>query len=309
MGFEVLVVGVDPGLVRADVGLGEFADPGPGKPIPAVVASRLVELYNKSFAPARSLPQLSGEMLTGFVFPVDFNRSFVVAAPPGPVRSAQAQVVGVSDRGLLAGLTVPLASAQRLNREADADAETFSAVTLQATEPSRVPALMEAVKEMGLRVDDQERRMAQSAGAAVALTTSALALLSALICLLAAFNIAHALSASVRARARELGVMRAVGASRADIFQLVLAEAGVLGLFGGAAGTLLALLGALAIDALALRALPGFPFKPDTFFRLPWWLALGGLCLGALAALAGAWGPARRASRVDPARVLSGQVG
>lgn len=308
MGIEVLAVGVDPDFVKADVQLGDFSDPGPGKPIPVVAASRLIEIYNKSFAPARGLPQLSSTMLVGFSFPVDWNRSFVAAVAPGPVTSSQAQVVGVSDRGLLAGVTVPLAVAVRLNQAANADASTFTGVALQATDPSDVPRLVAAVKDMGLRVDDQERRMSENAGAAVAITTSAMALLSALICVLAAFNIAHALSASVRARERELGVMRAVGASRGDLFRLVLAEAAVLGLAGGLAGTLVALLAALGVDAVAARVLPEFPFKPDTFFLVPPWLVALGVGLGVLAAIAGAWLPARRASRLDPARVLASQA-
>lgn len=305
MGIEVLAVGVDPEFVKADVQLGDFADAGPGKPIPVVAASRLIEIYNKSFAPARGLPQLSATMLVGFSFPVDWNRSFVAAVAPGPVTTSQAQVVGVSDRGLLAGVTVPLDVAVRLNRAANADASTFTGVALQANSPSDVPALVAAVKDMGLRVDDQERRMSENAGAAVAITTSAMALLSALICVLAAFNIAHALSASVRAREKELGVMRAVGASRSDIFKLVLVEALALGLGGGLVGTIGAVAAALGVDALAVRALPEFPFKPDTFFLVPAWLVLLGVALGVVASIAGAWLPARRASAVDPARVLA----
>lgn len=149
--------------------------------------------------------------------------------------------------------------------------------------------------------------MSENAGAAVAITTSAMALLSVLICVLAAFNIAHALSAAVRARQKELGVMRAVGASQRDIFSLVLAEAAVLGVFGGIAGTIVALLACLGVDMLATRVLPEFPFKPESFFAAPPWLPLLGVSLGVLAAVAGAWLPARRAANVDPARVLAGQ--
>jgi len=193
-----------------------------------------------------------------------------------------------------------------VNRAAGVDAETFTAVTLVATDPSEVPALAEEVKAMGLEIDDQERRLAENAGAAVALTTSALALLSILICLLAAVNITHALSASVRARAREIGVMQAVGASRADVRNIVLAEAGVLGLLGGLAGTAGALALALGVDALSSRLLPPFPFKPESFFSFPAWVLLGGVGLGLFAALAGAYFPARAAAATDPARTLAG---
>jgi putative ABC transport system permease protein len=214
MGLEVLAVGVEPDFVRRDVLMGDFVDQGPDQPIPALASTRLLEIYNKSFAPQRSLPQLSGQMLTGFVFPIDFNRSFVTATPPSASSiPAQAQLVGVSDRALLAGVTIPLDTARRLNRLANLDDSTFTAVTVQTADPSAVPGVVTAVKAMGLSVDDQERRMAENAGAAVAISTSSLALLSVLICVLAAFNIAHAFSAAVRAREKELGVMRAVGAA------------------------------------------------------------------------------------------------
>ncbi len=306
MGLEILAQGVDAALLEDEVDPQTFRDVAPGEPIPAVAATRLLEIYNKSFAPARKLPQLSPAMLVGFSFPVEFNRSFVSASPPGPRIAAQLQLVGMSDRALLAGVTVPLETAQRLNRQTGQDAETFTGVTLRASDPSTVPRIAEEVRRMGFEVDDTERRMAESAGAAVAITTSALALLSVLICLLAAVNIAHALSAQVRARAKEIGVMRAVGATKADIRGLVLSEAAVIGALGGALGTGLAFVAARVLDVLSHRALPPFPFQPESFFAFPPWLLAGGVLLGLLAALGGAFVPARAAAATDPARTLAG---
>jgi putative ABC transport system permease protein len=300
------VVGVEGALVQPDVQRGTFEERGPDASIPVLVSTRLLEIYNKTFAPSRRLPQLAVGMVVGFSFPVEFNRSWVGVPTSGPSLPTRMEIVGASDRAPLAALTVPLEAARRLNRALGVDAETYSGLTLVARSPAAVPRLAEAVREMGLEIDDQERRLAQNAGVAVALTTSALALLSVLICLLAAVNITHALSASVRARAREIGVMQAVGASRADIRALVLAEAAVVGLAGGVGGTLAALALAAGVDALAARFLPPFPFKPDTFFSFPAWVALGGVALGLLAALAGAYFPSRRAAATDPARTLSG---
>jgi putative ABC transport system permease protein len=305
MGLEILAVGVDPGFVKADVQMGEFVD-NPTGPIPSVAASRLIEIYNKSFAPARSLPQISKTMLTGFQFPVEFNKSFVVATPDGPVTSTLAQVVGISDRGLLAGITIPLETAKRLNKAGKADFETLTGVALKAQTPGLVPELVAAVKDMGFKVDDSERKLAENAGAAVAITTSALALLSVLICVLAAFNIAHALSAKVKAKQKQFGVMRAVGATTGDIFSLVFTESILLGLAGGILGTALAVAATLAGDALALKVLPEFPFKPDSFFLVPWWLPVVGVALGILSAVAGSIIPARGASQVDPVKALTG---
>ena len=50
----------------------------------------------------------------------------------------------------------------------------------------------------------------------------------------------------------------------------------------------------------------GLPFKPDSFFSFPWPVVLGGVALGLVAALAGAYFPSRRAAATDPARTLAG---
>lgn len=100
--------------------------------------------------------------------------------------------------------------------------------------------------------------------------------------------------------------MQAVGASRSDVRSIVLAEAAVVGLAGGAAGTAVALALAFAVDRLAKGYLPNFPFKPDSFFSFPWPVVLGGVLLGLAAALAGAFFPSRRAAATDPARTLAG---
>jgi ABC-type lipoprotein release transport system permease subunit len=304
MSVEVLAVGVDPGLVKKDVQLGDFADPPPGQPVPALISGRLLDIYNTSFAPIRRLPRLSAALLVGFTFPVQFNRS-MIGGTAGPSVDHQVQIVGVSERALLAGITLPLQTAIRLNRSVNADAESYSAVTLLARSPSAIPTIVEEVKKMGLRIDDQERRLAESVGSAVAVTTSALALLSVLICLLAAINIAHALFASVVSRAKEIGIMQAVGASRADIRKLILSEAAVVGLCGGIGGTLAALAVSTILDRFAGSWLPSFPFKPESFFLRHWSIWAGGVLLGLVAALAGAYFPSRYAARMDPARTVA----
>jgi putative ABC transport system permease protein len=307
MGLEILAVGVDPALVAADVVPGvAFADPGEGGgPIPALISGRLLEIYNGSFAKGRGLPSLTPRLLRGFEFPVEYGRSYVGGkVVEGPSLRQPAVFAGVSDRALLQGLTLPLDTVRRLNRRFGADAETYSSVALVAETPDHVPAIAAAVRGLGFEIDDTERRLAESIGAAVAIVTAALALISLLICALAAVNIALSLGAAVRSRAREFGVLRAVGATSGDVFRLVAGEAAVIGLAGGLVGGLLARAAAWGVDWAAHRYLPDFPFRPDTFFVFPAWVLAGAVLLGVLAALAGAATPARAAARLDPARVM-----
>jgi ABC-type antimicrobial peptide transport system permease subunit len=139
----------------------------------------------------------------------------------------------------------------------------------------------------------------------VELVTLALSLLAALITGLAAVNTMQAFYASVRERTREIGVLRAVGATRGDVAAVVLLEAAATGLAGGLVGVVLARLAAALLDRLAARGLPDFPFKPTTFFAFhPWHVAVG-VAVALLAALLGAFLPARAAARLDPARALT----
>lgn len=300
MGVEIVAEGVEAEFLGD--GMGEFRD-GEG-PIPVVLSPRLLEIYNESFARARGMPRLGERLLVGFEFPVEFGRSFVGGGHSERL-GAQGRVVGFSQRAMLEGITVPLETARRLNERFGQDARTYSAVVLQAEDPSRVPAIVERVRESGLEIDDSDRKLSQRVGAAIAIATSMLSLLGLLVCALASVNIALSLGASVRSRAGEFGIFRAVGARNRDVAALVLGEALVVGLSGGLLGVLGARLLALGADAAFTTWLPAFPFKPDTFFRFPLWLHLAGIGVGLGAALLGALAPVRQAVRQDPARVLT----
>lgn len=301
MGVELVGEGVDPGLVEEDLGGASFDD---GAPIPLLISPRLLEIYNKSFAKARGLPQLSLTLLRGFELPIEFGRSYVGGGGGGPTLRAEGRLVAVSDRALLQGITVPLETARRLNRHFGQDAATYSGLVLQARDPAGVPALIEQVKGLGFDVDDSERRLSERVGLLVAITTAALSLLGLLVCALASLNIALSLGASVRARRQELGILRALGATPGDLARLVLGEAICVGLAGAVLGVCGAWGMAWGADALAATWLPDFPFKPESFFSFGPWLVLLGLGLGVAASLLGASGPMRRTLREDPAKAI-----
>src|SRR5437660_9541253 len=112
----------------------------------------------------------------------------------------------------------------------------------------------------------------------------------------------QAFYASVRERTRELGVLRAVGATRGDVAAVVLAEAAVTGLAGGIVGVILARVVAALLDRLSRTGLPDFPFKPQSFFHFHLGHVALGIAVALAAALLGAFLPARAAARLAPAK-------
>jgi putative ABC transport system permease protein len=124
-------------------------------------------------------------------------------------------------------------------------------------------------------------RLSERIGAA-AFPISFMALLAAIVV------VTNTMLVSVTERTREIGVRRALGASRRDVVLEVLGEAAMIGLAGGAAGVALAA-GVLALGAELLG------------FALP---VTAGTIASSLGAAVGSgvlagWYPARRAARLD----------
>ena len=110
---------------------------------------------------------------------------------------------------------------------------------------------------------------------------------------LAALGIYGVMSYTVAARTQEIGVRMAVGAERADVLGLVLWQVARLAVIGLAAGVGLLLLASKPLTQLLFGVTPLDPLT----------IATVTVTLGAIALLA-AWGPAWRASRVDPIQAL-----
>jgi hypothetical protein len=304
---QVPVVGVDEGLVAGDLGPGRgFRDPPPGQPIPVLASRRLLEVYNKTIAPAWNLRRLpAGLDLVGIQIPVQVGFSIIPLKTEDKVYDARLALAGLSDRVPLYSLAVPVETVRRLHAEYGKADTGYSSVVLETGRPDDVPGVAEAVRRMGFAVDEGERAIAERVGLAITVTAGALALLALLMTALAALAIAQSLSASVRGRTRDIAILQAVGATAGDVRALVLAEAALVGLAGGALGVLVAWATARGADAAALRFLPDFPFRPETFFTFPPWLFALGVGVSAAAAVLGALAPAALAARVDPARTIS----
>ena len=117
--------------------------------------------------------------------------------------------------------------------------------------------------------------------------------------LLCLVNTIGLLLAKFSVRASEVGIRRALGASRRDIFRQFLIETGVVGLAGGGLGLV------LAFGALALIGMQGK--GAAAFARMDWQMLLLTFVLSVAAALLAGLLPTWRACQVTPAIQLKSQ--
>lgn len=121
----------------------------------------------------------------------------------------------------------------------------------------------------------------------------------------AALGIVNTMVMSILERYREIGVMKAVGASDGDIKRIFFFESGAIGLLGGVAGCLLGWAVSQVINRVvnfyAARQ-AGVPYVD--YFAFPVWIFLGAIGFAVLVSLVAGLYPARRAARVDPVVAL-----
>ena len=153
------------------------------------------------------------------------------------------------------------------------------------------------------------RESAESWTEAVGFLPTALLLFAAVALLVGAFIVANTFSILVAQRARELGVLRAVGAGRGQLTASVLVEAAVVGLAGSVVGVVLGVAAARGLLALVHGMAFELPAAPATFRPRS---AAVGILVGTAVTVLAAVAPAVRATRsttvvrAGRARVVAG---
>ena len=129
--------------------------------------------------------------------------------------------------------------------------------------------------------------------------------------LVAAIGIANTMTMSILERTREIGLMKAVGATNRDVLSIFLGEASGIGFLGGVGGVLLGWSAGQIINVLALAYFAGqatqgqqFGPPPTAAVYTPGWLPIFALVFATLIGLLSGLYPALRAATLVPVMAL-----
>lgn len=239
-------------------------------------------------------------MLVGRGLAEKENLSVGQSIPVGPKKESF-EIVGILDR---TGDQddqfhfFPLKEAQRVfNKQ--------GMVTTIAVKVSDVSRIGGVSVEMEKIPDIQVVTMTQIMGTIMNLAGSAKSLLLTVIIIaliISAFGIINTLLMSVNERAREFGMMKAIGASGLDIGKMVLAETVFITLLGGILGTAAAIVGSGLIEGFVKGMLPYSPGGSLISYSLP--LVGFSLSFSVLLGLICGIYPAFKSSRLTPMQAI-----
>jgi putative ABC transport system permease protein len=248
------------------------------------------------------------------------NQSVAGAAYSVVSREQKLKIVGVADldpesmRGPgRARVFLPLRLAESLHvmqptdlREisrAATDQPLYSSVSVRVKNPSQVQKVEDAIKKMGFNtfsILDASRSIQQF----FKVLDVFLGIFGSLALAVAFIGIVNTLVMAILERRREIGIMKAIGASDGDIKKLFFAEAGAMGILGGIVGVALGWAIGQVINVGTNVYLKSQSFPPEHFWSVPLWLVAFALLFSFLVSLAAGLYPAGRAARLDPVQAL-----
>ncbi len=253
---------------------------------------------------------------SGGVTPPDAAAPFQVARVSAPCR-----IVGIVEResgpGLggstVSALMIPLARARTLNATVISGPRTivpdravprsYTSLTVKVSRAQFTQDVQEQVKTMGFSAFSLNDAL-QQAKRAFLILDIVLSLIGSIALAVSSLGIVNTMVMSILERTREIGIMKAIGGSDADIRRIFLVEASAIGLLGGVAGIVLGWAVGRAINFGANIYIQNQGGTPGNLFSLPFWLIGGAIGFSVVVSLIAGSYPAARAARLDPIQAL-----
>jgi len=191
--------------------------------------------------------------------------------------------------------------------------EKFGVIAVKVSTPEDIPLIARTIekdlrnhRDLDEGEEDFEVNTAEDVlgtlTTVLGIVTSVLIGIAGISLLVGGIGITNTMYTAVIERTREIGIMKAIGATRKDILSVFMIESGLLGLVGGIIGVVIGIVLSKLVEYAAIVAL-GTSLIQASF---PWYLILGSLAFSfIIGAVAGTF-PAIQASKMQPVEALRG---
>jgi putative ABC transport system permease protein len=263
---------------------------------------------------ASGRPQLSGEQSDSSNSKGGDSYGFSVVR-----KTQQLRVMGIIDEEPYGGMRtvsrgrifLPVDLTAKLNMAEFSDmrsslrghGRTYMTLTVRVKDPAKVAQVQDAIKQMGFRtfsVLDATKSLRRF----FTVLDLFLGIFGSLALAVATLAIINTLVMAVLERRREIGIMKAIGASDGDVKRLFFAEAGAMGFFGGVLGIALGYAIGKAINIGTGIYLHNHQLPAEAVWIMPPWLIGAAIAFSIVVSLLAGLYPASSAARLDPVQTL-----
>ena len=180
---------------------------------------------------------------------------------------------------------------------------SYFSLIVKVNGQAKVTQVQDAIKQMGFTtfsIQDASKGIARF----FLFLNLFLGIFGSLALAVASLGIINTLVMAILERRREIGIMKALGASDIDVKKLFFVEAGAMGALGGVLGTLLGWSIGKVINFGTNVYMERNDIPPENFWLVPWWLVAGALVFSVVVSLVAGLYPAARAAKLDPVQAL-----
>jgi putative ABC transport system permease protein len=236
-------------------------------------------------------------------------------------REKKFRIVGIIESDPSAGIGgfgggrvfLPLGTAEALHVVQPADLQSLTsgtsgktsyfALTVRAKSPKDVQGIEDAIKKQGFLAFSL-LDVTKGLRTFFFILDALLGLFGSLALTVASLGIINTLVMAILERRREIGILKALGATDGDVKSLFFAEAAAMGFLGGITGVAGGWLMGKALSFgtslyLKSRELPSVEVS-----SVPWWLVLAAVGVSVLVSLGAGLYPAARAAKLNPVEAL-----
>ena len=185
----------------------------------------------------------------------------------------------------------------------DSPMHSYESLTVRVNDPPRVKAVEDSIKQMGFSAFSL-LDASKSLSLVFTVFDLFLGIFGSLALVVASLGIVNTLVMAILERRREIGVLKALGASDRDVRSLFFVEAGAMGSLGGILGVWIGWLIGHGINFGTNVYLKGRNLPAIRVTAVPWWMVAAAIVFSIVVSLAAGIYPASRAARLDPVEAL-----
>jgi putative ABC transport system permease protein len=258
--------------------------------------------------PTPTVPDLQGRTFTAVLTKVDDSGN-------ESQRTDRFRVAGVfepggqNDYSVFVGLGDVEAMNQWLSGKRRSARDSWGQAIVKVDDRDHVATVQRAIRQMGFSTYSSQDIL-KAVNQVFLIMQAILGSIGAVTLVVAAFGIANTMTMAIYERTKEIGIMKAVGATNRDVLRIFLTEAGAIGFLGGALGVAGGWLVGKGIEFFVRTQLQGPSAGTQggqssaPLVVTPIWLALFALSFATLIGVVSGIYPALRAASMKPLRAL-----